>query len=785
MKSLLKLMMLAALPLFFYSCSDSDDDDKTQGSSPSSQYNQSEKKLLEELKSHKWNSSYFDVMLNRMAFEKGYGSAYFLNDSIGLVTGVDKTFYLKDGKWTRNPYENGFKYTINGNKVTLYFYDDGWIKNEYTYENGELRESSNYAMSPAELTDNDREYMAKVAPIQGTSGNVNYYLDITTSTLKIYGKGKMADYKEKGQPWAGKYFTQVQVGEGVTTIGSYSFSSFDYLTDIKLPSTLTAINKSAFALTRIRKVDLPANVTTVGEAAFYCDYLETLNFPSNSKLQVIEMNAFSAPIGQYQTLVLPDNVTTIGGGAFERTLYKGVKLNEKLETIGKHAFGDGTKNTYTEPIVIPNSVKSIGNAAFYGRYKEVYIGSGVEKLGGGAFASGEWLTVKVNRKTPPVVDGSAPVLSENGTGTLVVPVGCKSVYANTNGWKNFYSIREDSSLDGGSGSVSNSSIIEITGISFCNTDYDGNTIDDYGAKLYDGRIKYIGAEISYNGLTSTSKDVTFYVKVIKEDGSLIKGTSSPEGYSFDIERTVKSGKNLSLYLVGYGSNSGGTYKPGQYTYEIWLDGAKIYQASFTVYKSDGNNETEDNSKLCPDSNHPHMIDLGLPSGTLWACCNVGANRPEDYGGYYAWGETKTKSTYDWSTYVHCDGTSDTCHDLGSNIAGTSYDAATANWGAPWKMPTLDQCEELEEKTTSVWTTQNGVKGRLFTGSNGCCIFLPAAGVRWHDELQHAGSDGFFFSSSLYESNPYFARFLYFYSGTVITMTYERYLGMSVRPVRKN
>ena len=88
---------------------------------------------------------------------------------------------------------------------------------------------------------------------------------------------------------------------------------------------------------------------------------------------------------------------------------------------------------------------------------------------------------------------------------------------------------------------------------------------------------------------------------------------------------------------------------------------------------------------CPDDNHPHAIDLGLPSGTKWACCNVGASTPEGYGNYYAWGETEPKSEYNLSTYIHCDGSQSTYHDIGSDIAGTGYDTATANWGAPWRI----------------------------------------------------------------------------------------------------
>ena len=188
---------------------------------------------------------------------------------------------------------------------------------------------------------------------------------------------------------------------------------------------------------------------------------------------------------------------------------------------------------------------------------------------------------------------------------------------------------------------------------------------------------------------------------------------------------------------------------------------------------------------CPDAHHPHLIDLGLPSGTKWACCNVGAEKPEDYGGYFAWGETAEKTRYYWDTYTHCDGSRETCHDIGKDIAGTQYDAATANWGSPWVMPNKEQMEELINSCTSEWTTENGVNGRRFTGPNGASIFLPAAGWRWEDDLDNAGSYGYYWSSTLYESNTYYAWYLSFYSGYVYMNKFYRYDGQSVRPVLKN
>lgn len=148
------------------------------------------------------------------------------------------------------------------------------------------------------------------------------------------------------------------------------------------------------------------------------------------------------------------------------------------------------------------------------------------------------------------------------------------------------------------------------------------------------------------------------------------------------------------------------------------------------------NAQEDIHLSCPDGNHPHAINLGLPSGTLWACCNVGASMPEEYGGSYAWGETEEKSAYDWSTYIHYDISNYTCNDIGSDISGTDYDVAHVKWGGSWHMPSLEQIKELLNICTCQPTVMNGVNGELLTGFNGNIIFLPCAegkGYYWSSE----------------------------------------------------
>ena len=146
-------------------------------------------------------------------------------------------------------------------------------------------------------------------------------------------------------------------------------------------------------------------------------------------------------------------------------------------------------------------------------------------------------------------------------------------------------------------------------------------------------------------------------------------------------------------------------------------------------------------KTCPDGKHPHKIDLGLPSGTLWACCNVGANKPEGYGGYYAWGETKEKSVYNYDTYEH-GGEGEDFHNLGNNICGTKYDVAHMKWGGAWKMPSDRQIQELLNNCSTLWTIINGINGcELTSKKNGGSIFIPAAGARFSVRNEPSGSVG--------------------------------------------
>ena len=185
------------------------------------------------------------------------------------------------------------------------------------------------------------------------------------------------------------------------------------------------------------------------------------------------------------------------------------------------------------------------------------------------------------------------------------------------------------------------------------------------------------------------------------------------------------------------------------------------------------------------------VDLGL--SVKWATCKVGATTREEYGDYFAWGEVEPKEYYDWSTYKYCDGTDKGLTKYCDNnsygkdgftdtktVLDPEDDAATANWGGAWRMPTYDEFSELKNNCTWTWTTQNGVNGYKVTGPNGNSIFLPAAGCMLGGALNSAL--GNYWSSSLYSGSPDSAYSVIFFSGAVDWYGDSRYSGQSVRPV---
>ena len=252
---------------------------------------------------------------------------------------------------------------------------------------------------------------------------------------------------------------------------------------------------------------------------------------------------------------------------------------------------------------------------------------------------------------------------------------------------------------------------------------------------------------------------------------IIYGTSSSLSSSSGTKKSTTSSGTFSVSLTGLNPNTTYYYRAyavvdGEYKYGDVL--------SFTT-------------KSTPK---PQVVDLGL--SVKWASFNIGATSPEDYGGYYAWGETEEKSNYSWSTYKWCNGSYDTMTKYcKSSSYGTvdnkktlelSDDVAHVKLGGSWRMPTLDEIKELINDCSWSWTTQNGVNGYKVTGPNGNSIFLPAAGYRIGTRVDFRGSDGFYWSGTLGDAYSYFAYYLNIYSSSRGWYDNGRVIGHTVRPV---
>lgn len=184
----------------------------------------------------------------------------------------------------------------------------------------------------------------------------------------------------------------------------------------------------------------------------------------------------------------------------------------------------------------------------------------------------------------------------------------------------------------------------------------------------------------------------------------------------------------------------------------------------------------------------YAVDLGLPSGVKWASCNVGANSPEDYGNYYAWGETTTKDAYASDNCDTFDKSIEELQTLGyvdeiGNLT-SSHDAATTNWGGDWRMPTETEMEELKNSCTWEWTTRDGVEGCKVIGPNSNSIFLPACGEFELYAISGENGWGNYWSSTCYDwSSTGSCHLSFFDSDESFITSQDRGIGACIRPVK--
>ena len=267
-------------------------------------------------------------------------------------------------------------------------------------------------------------------------------------------------------------------------------------------------------------------------------------------------------------------------------------------------------------------------------------------------------------------------------------------------------------------------------------------------------------------------------------------------------------QGTNVYGGKYGSYWSSTALSDAYAYDIEFGPNRIYPnysdchfyGQFVrLVKDIVTNETPDTPDTPENTENGYeYVDLGL--SVKWATCNVGASKPEEYGDYFAWGEVEPKDTYDWSTYKWCEGsnTSLTKYCIHSNDGSVDNkttleatdDAATANWGGSWRMPTEAEFQELSENCTWTWKIRNGIGGFEITsnkeGYTYVSIFIPAAGHMRDSALKHMGDGCNYWSSTLftYGLESYSAKYLsiYYWHTDASIFDSQRYFGRSVRPV---
>ena len=337
-----------------------------------------------------------------------------------------------------------------------------------------------------------------------------------------------------------------------------------------------------------------------------------------------------------------------------------------------------------------------------------------------------------------------------------------------------------------------------------------NSIDD----VNDNIIKY-GNNYNYNVLDAYIRD--FKQVSCRKVGDKVKFICSVSGFINSVEDIIEWGVYYkddddsytyfpSKYTIGYSPGSG-ISSPNEDTFEIPLSidydklDANCYKdIKLGIYTKGGFNLTYNGwsepqtysvhyvFSLCPDNKHPHAIDLGLPSGTKWNCCNIGASTPNSFGDYYAWGEVKTWQPFSYSYCIYPIPGQFTGNeqytDIGSDISGTIYDVVHAKMGDTWRIPTSNQIFELDRYCSWEWGLNNGVLGYFVKGPNGRQIFLPATGQQRDDGAIFFKGDTF---GSYWASNGGFkavASALMFTKDDRFLTGNNKGMGLSIRPCKK-
>ena len=556
----------------------------------------------------------------------------------------------------------------------------------------------------------------------------------------------------------------ISLPNSITDIDNGVFEKCTNLKEVKLSSSLKTIPVVCFFnCSSLTSIEIPNSITDIDNSAFEgCINLKTITIPNN--VESLGSNVFYG-CSSLTNLSIPNSVTKIGPRVFENcTSLKGVIIPNNVTEIEYETFR-GCSNLTS--IVIPDGITSIGFNAFCGcKLTSITIPKSVKNIGYGAFCCESLNTIIVASENPYYnSQNNCNAIIETSTNTLVA--GCKNSsipYSVKNIWK--YAFSNCTELASISIPNSVTSIGEYTfyGCSALSSVNMTNSVTSIGTFAFSGctSLKKIVLPESLTSIGKKSFDGCTQLKNV-----YIKATNPP----------ILSHREFSescLITIPYGCYA--SYSQAAYWKEMNLN------EEFTAdNQADGYG----------------YIDLGLPSGRLWATSNLGANTPEEYGYYYAWGEVYpkkiyTEENYKWGwlwtlkKYKTDDENYSDC-DL-KNELDLEDDAAYVNIGERWRIPSISDWLELKSFCTWEKYSIKGVSGYKVTGKNGMSIFLPAAGCK-RETIESIGSVGWYQSRDLCKADNDEARAIYFNTSrsSVILLHGDeacmwRKDGLTIRPI---
>lgn len=295
-------------------------------------------------------------------------------------------------------------------------------------------------------------------------------------------------------------------------------------------------------------------------------------------------------------------------------------------------------------------------------------------------------------------------------------------------------------------------------------------------------IVYNGISGSQTTIMGTTSDNYWYSynfgKISLPDGNTVPTDNVKEWYlggngQWQINSEFDGGANVevstekssaAIFLVLDCSSSLGSEVSNM------KNAAKNFIATLMGEHAGSGDTNTDISGYC---NGHSYVDLGLPSGLLWATCNIGAGSAYGYGDYYAWGETTTKNDYSENTYTYTNN---------PDVLPNDADAASICWGSSWRIPTYNELEELINNCTTRYVTKNGVNGRMFIGPNGKSIFMPASGYITGSDYMYVGTLGRYWTSSINSDSGQRSYTLNFDTNNCVISSSGRNVGRSIRAV---